>query len=75
MLTIFNYGGGEGSVGGDGGNDGETSGGEGGGGMRGIHCLIKLITLLGETFVSSSSLSRQGKIKGLLSISALPSFL
>lgn len=30
---------------------------------------------LGETFASSSSLSHRGEIKGLVSISALPSFL
>ena len=47
----------------------------GGGGMHGILCLIKLIALLGETFVSSSSLSRGGEIKGLVSSSALPSFI
>ena len=70
-LTILNCGGG-GGVGKDGGEDGETGGGVGGGG---IHCLIKQIVLLGETFMSSSSLSRRGKIKGLVSISVLPSFL
>ena len=59
----------------EGGEDGEIGGGVGGGGMRGIRCFIKLITLLGETFVISSSLSRQGEIKGLVSISTLPSFL
>lgn len=36
----------------------ETSGGVGGGGMHKIHCLIGLITLLGETFMSSSLISR-----------------
>jgi len=64
-LAILNFGGGGGGVGEDRVEDGETGGGVGGGSMRGIHCLIKLITLLGETFVSSSSLSRRGEIKGL----------
>ena len=49
--------------------------GGGRGGMCGIHCFIKLIMLLGETFVSSSSLSHGGEIKGLDSSSMLPSFL
>jgi len=47
----------------------------GGGGMRGILWLIKLMALLGETFASSSSSPRGGEIKGLVSSSALPSFL
>ena len=59
----------------DGGEYDETGGGVGGGGMCGIRCLIRLIALLGETFASSSSLSRRGEIKGLVSISVLPSFL
>ena len=46
VLAILLHGGGMGK---DGGEDGETGGGVGGGGMRGIPCLIKLITLLGET--------------------------
>lgn len=54
--------------------DGETSGGVGGSGEHRIRWLIKLIALLGETFASSSSLSRKGEIKGLVSISVLPSF-
>jgi len=74
-LATFNYGGGKGGVGEDGGDDGETSGGVGGGGMCRILCLIRLITLLGETFESSSLLSHRGEIKGLVSIYALPSFL
>ena len=57
VLGILNYGGGGGGVGGDGGEDGETGGGVGGGGMRRIHYLIRVITLHGETFASSSSLS------------------
>ena len=71
----MNYGGGGGGVGEDGGEDGETGGGVGGGGMRGIHCLIRLIALLGETFTSSSSISHRGEIKGIVSNSLLPSFL
>ena len=59
----------------EGGEDGEAGGGVGGGGMRAIHCLIKLIALLGETFASSSSLSHRDEIKGLVSIFVLPSFL
>jgi len=74
-LSILNYGGGGGGVGGDRGEYGETGGGVGGGGMHEIRCFMKLITLLGETFVSSSSLSCRGEIKGLVSSSALPSFL
>ena len=62
-------------MGGDEGDDDEIGCGVSGGGMRGIRCLIRLIALLGETFVSSSSLSLQGEIKGLVSISMLPSFL
>lgn len=58
-------------MGGDGGEGGEVGGSVGGGGKRGIHCLIKLTTLLGETFMSSSSLSREGQIKGLFSNSSL----
>ena len=74
-LAILNYGGGGGGVGEDGGEDGETSGGVGGSGMHGICCFIKLITLLGATFASSSSLSCGGEIKGLVTSSTLPSFL
>jgi len=74
-LAIFNCGGGRGGVGEDGGEDSETGGGVGGGGMRRIHCFIKLIALLSETFASSSSLSCGGEIKGLVSSYALPSFL
>ena len=50
---------------------GETSGGVGGGGKHGILYLIKLTMLLKETFMSSSSLSREGEIKGLFSNSSL----
>ena len=56
----------------DGGEDGETGGGVGGGGIRGIHCLIRFISLLCETFASSSFLSHGGEIKGLVSNSSLP---
>lgn len=58
-------------MGGDGGEDGETAGDVGGGGKHGINCLIRLTTLLGETFVRSSSLFREGEIKGLVSNSSL----
>ena len=75
MLAILTHGGGGGGTGEDGGEGGEAGGGVGGGGMCGIHCLIRLITLLGETFTSSSLLSCRGEIKGLVSISALPLFL
>ena len=68
-------GGGEGGMGKDAGEDGETGSGVGGGGMRRILCLIRLIALLSETFVSSSSPPREGEIKGLFSSSMLPSFL
>jgi len=71
-LTILNCGGGKGGVGGDGGEEGEMSGSVGGGGKCIIHCLIKLTTLLEETFESSSSLSHEGEIKGLVSNSSLP---
>ena len=72
-LAILNSGGGGGGVGEDGGEDGETGGGVGGGVIRRIRCLIRLITLLGETFVSSSS--HGCEIKGLVSNSSLPLFL
>ncbi len=75
MLATLNCGGGRGGVGGDGGEEGETGGGVSGGGMCKICCLIRLIALLGETFTISSSLYRGGEIKGLVSISTLPSFL
>ena len=74
-LIILDCGGRGGGVGGDGGDDSETGCSVGGGGMHGIHCLIRLITLIGETFVSSSSFSHEGEIKGLFSTSVLPSFL
>ena len=51
----------------DGGEDGETSGGMGRDGMGVILYLIRLITLLGKTFVSSSSTPCGGEIKGLVS--------
>jgi len=71
----LNYGGRGGGLGKDGGEDGETSGGVGGGGMHEICYFIGLITLLGETFVSSSSLSHRGEIKGPNSYFVLPSFM
>lgn len=55
-LAILTHGGGGGGMGEDGGECGEA----GGYGMHGILCLIKLITILGETFVSSSSFPRGG---------------
>lgn len=72
---MLNCGGGGGGVGGDGGEDGEASGGVDGGGKCGIHCLIRLTAFLGEPFASSSSLSHEGEIKGLVSNSSLLSFL
>lgn len=62
-------------MGGDGGEEGEMGGRLGGGGKQGMHCLIRLTALLGETFVISSSLSREGEIKGLVSNSSLLSLL
>ena len=47
VLAILTCGGGGGGMGEDG---CEAGGGVGGGGMRGILCLIKLISLLGEPF-------------------------
>ena len=70
-LAILNCGGGEGGVGGDAGEEGEMGGVVGGGGKRRMHCLIRLTTLLGETFASSSLLSCEGEIKGLFSNSSL----
>ena len=74
-LAILTRSGGEGGMGKDGGEDSETGIGVGVGGMRGILCLIKLITLLGETFMSSSLSPHSGEIKGLISSSVLPFFL
>ena len=62
-------------MGGYGGEEGEIGGGVGGAGMCGTRWLIRLIALLGETFMSSSLLSCRGEIKGIVSISMLPSFL
>lgn len=64
-----------GSMGEDGGEGSDTGGGVGGSGMHIILFLIKLITILGETFVSSSLPPRGGEIKGLVSNFSLPSFL
>ena len=74
-LAILTRDGGGVGTGEDGGEGSEASGGVGGGGMCGIFYLIKLIALLGETFASSSSSPRGGEIKGLISSSALSSFL
>lgn len=49
----------------DGGEGGDASGGVSGNDHCRICCLIKLIVLLGESQVHSSSLTRKGKIKGL----------
>lgn len=54
-------------MGGDGDEEGKTIGDVGGGGKHEIHYLIILTALLGEIFMSSSSLSREGEIKGLVS--------
>jgi len=54
-----------------GGENGETDGG----GMCRIHCLIRLITLLGKALTSSSSLSHGGEINGLVCNSSLLPFL
>lgn len=56
----------------DGGEAGEAGGGVGGGGNCGMCCFIKLISLLGENWASSSSLSHEGEIRGLFSNSLLP---
>lgn len=74
-LAILLRGGGGGGMGKDRGEDDKTGGGVGGGGMLGILCLIKLIAILGEAFVSSSSPPRGGEIKGLITSSLLPLFL
>ena len=63
---------GGGGVGGDGGEGGEVGGGVSGGGNCGMRCLIKLTAILGETQVSSSSLSCEGEIKGLFPNFPLP---
>jgi len=73
-LDILHCGGGKGGVGRDG-EDGEMGGGVGGGGKRRTCCLIRLTAILGETFTSSSLLSRNGEIKGLVSNSSVLSFL
>ena len=75
VLAILNYGGSGGGVGGDGGEEGEMGGGVGGGGKHKICCLIRLTVLLGETLMSSSSLSCDGEIKGLVPNSSLPLLL
>lgn len=75
MLAILNSSGGEGGMGEDGGNGGEAGGGVGGGGICGIICLIKWISLRGQTFASSSSSPREGEIKGLVLGPLFPSLL
>lgn len=63
---------GGGGVGADGGEGGEMGGGVGRGGNYGMHCLIKLTTLLREIRASSSSLSHEGEIKELFPNPSLP---
>ena len=58
-------------MGGDGGEEREVGKRLGGGGKHGIHGLIRLTALPKENFMSSSFLSREGKIKGLVSNSSL----
>ena len=75
MPAILNRGGGGGGMGEDGGDGGEVGGSVGEGGILEILCLIRWITLHGETFVSSSSSPCRDEIKGLVSGPLLPSFL
>lgn len=56
----------------EGGEVGEVGDGISGGDNCGIHYLIKLTILLGETQVRSSSLSRGGEIKGLIPNPLIP---
>lgn len=70
-LTILNNGGGKGGVSGDGGEEGKIGGSVGGGVRCRIHRLSRLTAFLGENFTSSSSLSCEGEIKGLVSNSSL----
>lgn len=74
-LAILKHRGGGGGTGEDGGDVGEMGTDMDEGGMRRIPCLIKWITLRGETFASSSSSPRRSEIKGLVPSSTLPSFL
>ena len=69
MLNCVGDGGG---VGEDGGEGGEAGGGVSGGGNCRIHCLIKLIALLEETQVRSSSLSCEDEVKGLFPNPSVP---
>ena len=64
-LAMLNCGFGGGGVVENGGGVGEVGDGVSGGDNCGMHSLIKLTTLLGETQAHSSSLSRDGEIKGL----------
>jgi len=74
-LAILLRGGDGGGMGKFRGEDGEIGGGVSSGGMHRILFFIRLIALLGETFMSSSSLSRVGEIKGLVSNFSLPLFM
>ena len=64
-----------GGTGEDGGEGSEAGGGVGGDGMLRILCLIKWITIHGETFMTSSSSPHGDEIKGLFSGPLLPLFL
>jgi len=75
VLAILNCGCGGGGTGEDGGDGGEAGGSVGGGGIYGILCLIRWITLHGETFARSSSSPHKGEIKGLVFGPLFPSFL
>jgi len=74
-LAILLLGGGGGGMGKDRVEVGETGDGVGGVDMRRILCLISLIALPGETFVSSSLPPRGSEIKELVSSSMLPLFV
>lgn len=69
---MLNYGGGGGGVCEDGGEVSEVSDCISGGDKCGMHCLIKLTALLGETRASSSLLSHEGEIKGLFPNPSIP---
>ena len=75
MLSTLNRGDGGGGTGEDGGDGGEAGGSVGGGGICRILCLIRWITLRGETFASSSSSPHGEEIKGLFSGLLFPSLL
>ena len=72
MLAMLNDVFGGGGVGEDGGEAGDMSGGISGDGNCGMHYLIKLTALLGETQACSSLLTRRGEIKGLFPNPSIP---